>query len=166
MPAANGPYTSAGKPKGYSALTPFIAVSDPAAALDFYESVFGARRRGVVAMAVDGATVVAHAELDFGDCVLQIGAANPAYKLRPPSDDDVVGYSLALYVPDVDAVAAAAVARGATLREPPADFASGDRFASLRDPFGVRWSLLTRVEDISFDESHRRVLAFFGLGPQ
>ena len=34
---------------------------------------------------------------------------------------------------------------------------SGDRFASIRDPFGVRWSIMTRVEDFSEEESARRV---------
>lgn len=50
-----------------------------------------------------------------------------------------------------------AVAAGATVREPATDFVSGDRFASIRDPFGVRWSLLTRIEDLSDDESAARV---------
>jgi PhnB protein len=39
---------------------------------------------------------------------------------------------------------------------------SGDRYASVLDPFGVRWSIMTRIEDLSFEESHRRVMAFFG----
>ena len=34
---------------------------------------------------------------------------------------------------------------------------SGDRFASIRDPFGVRWSIMTRVEDLSEQESAARV---------
>lgn len=50
-----------------------------------------------------------------------------------------------------------AVAAGATVREPATDFVSGDRFASIRDPFGVRWSVMTRVEDLSDAESSARV---------
>jgi PhnB protein len=68
-----------------------------------------------------------------------------------------VVYSLALYCPDVDAMVQRAVERGATVREPATDFVSGDRFASIRDPFGVRWSVMTRIEDISDAESDRRV---------
>ena len=44
-----------------------------------------------------------------------------------------------------------------TIREPLATFVSGDRYASIRDPFGVRWSIMTRVEDLSEEESNRRV---------
>ena len=43
------------------------------------------------------------------------------------------------------------------MREPLTTFVSGDRFASIRDPFGIRWSVMTRVEDLSEDESARRV---------
>jgi PhnB protein len=37
---------------------------------------------------------------------------------------------------------------------------SGDRYASLLDPFGVRWAIMTRVEDLSPDESRRRIEAW------
>ena len=37
------------------------------------------------------------------------------------------------------------------------DFVSGDRFASIRDPYGVRWSIMTRVEDLSEEQSAARV---------
>jgi PhnB protein len=69
-------------------------------------------------------------------------------------------FSLALYVPDVDEVTASAQAHGATIREPATTFVSGDRFASVLDPFGLRWSIMTRVEDISPEESARRVAAW------
>jgi PhnB protein len=49
------------------------------------------------------------------------------------------------------------VAAGATVREEPSTFVSGDRFASIRDPYGVRWSIMTRVEDLSEEESAARV---------
>jgi PhnB protein len=69
-------------------------------------------------------------------------------------------FSLALYVPDVDDRVARAVAAGATLREPVSTFVSGDRYASLLDPFGVRWAIMTRIEDLSPEESRRRVEAW------
>lgn len=51
---------------------------------------------------------------------------------------------------------------GATLREPLSTFVSGDRFASIRDPFGVRWSIMSRVEDLSEAESAERVAQWAG----
>jgi len=53
-----------------------------------------------------------------------------------------------------------AQAAGAVVREAPKTVVSGDRFASVRDPFGVRWSIMTRVEDLSEAESARRAAAW------
>jgi PhnB protein len=71
-----------------------------------------------------------------------------------------VTFSLALYVPNADEVTASAAVHGAVTREPATTFVSGDRFASILDPFGLRWSIMTRVEDISPEESARRVAAW------
>jgi len=74
-----------------------------------------------------------------------------------PPGDDTACYSLGLYVPDVDRVVQLAVEHGAVVREPAMDFVSGDRYASILDPFRVRWSIMSRVEDLSEEESFRRV---------
>lgn len=158
--AANGKHTTAGVPHGYTSLTPFIAVADPDGALHFYETVFGATIRQQTSMEVEGKRLVVHAEVDFGNGYLQVGAANPAYKLVMPPGEDQACYSLGLYVSNVDEVVQRAVAQGARIREPLANFVSGDRYASLLDPFGVRWSVMTRVEDLSPEESDRRVEAW------
>ncbi|MGO1638648.1 MAG: VOC family protein [Ancrocorticia populi] len=150
---AHGKYTNHGTPKGASSITPFLAIPNARSAISFYSDVFGARVVDVTEM---GGTVV-HAVLDFGHGLLQIGEPNPDYRLVAPPDGDDDCYSLGLYVPDVDAVVAASEAAGATIREPVADFVSADRHASIRDPFGIRWSVMTRIEDISEDESARRV---------
>lgn len=148
-----GEYTTDGTPHGFTSLTPFLALRDPAGALRFYEEAFGATVLGVTEM---GGMVV-HAEVDFGQGRLQLGAVNPEYGLVAAPDGTGACYSLGLYLPDVDAAVDRAVALGATIREQIATFVSGDRFASLLDPFGVRWSVMTRVEDLSPAESERRV---------
>ena len=150
---ATGKYTTDGTPHGFTSLTPFLALNDPAGALAFYEKVFAATILGVTEMS---GTVV-HAEVDFGQGRLQLGAVNTDYGLVAAPDGDGDRYSLGLYRPDVDAVVARAVESGATVREQTTTFVSGDRYASIRDPFGVRWSVMTRVEDLSPAESERRV---------
>ena len=151
--AADGVYTTNGTPHGFTSLTPFIAVPHAEEAIAFYENVFGARALDVTRM--EGTVV--HAELDFGNGRLQLGEPAPSYGLVPPPAPDDACYSLAVYVPDVDAVVGAAQEAGATVREPVVTFVSGDRFGSIRDPFGVRWSVMTRVEDLSPTESAARV---------
>ncbi|MDJ0363456.1 VOC family protein [Rhodococcus sp. H29-C3] len=152
----SGTYATDGKPHGVSALTPFLAVQNAREAIAFYRDVFGARVVDITEMG----GVVAHAVLDLGDGMLQLGEPNPAYGLLPPphgESGDGACYSLGLYVKDVDAVVARAEAAGAVVREPLMNFVSGDRFASLRDPFGVRWSVMSRIEDLSEEESAQRV---------
>jgi len=156
--AAHGRYTVHGVPRGATSLTPFIALTDAAGALGFYTQVFGAAVLERTDLpGPDGAVVLVHATLDFGHGRLQLGEVNPAYQLvgAPGGGGDC--YSLGLYVPDVDATVARAAAAGAVVREPVAQFVSGDRFGSIRDPYGVRWSVMTRVEDLSDEESARRV---------
>ena len=153
-----GQHTDHGTPHGFTSLTPFHVVRDAAGALEFYQRVFGARVLDVTEMPDGkGGTLVAHATLDFGRGRLQIADPMPSFGLVPPPEEDAVSSSIALYVPDVDAVMAEAEAAGATVRESVADFVSGDRFGSIRDPHGIRWAVMTRVEDLSDAESAARV---------
>ncbi|MEX5297237.1 VOC family protein [Kocuria sp. CPCC 205292] len=153
-----GAHTTDGTPHGFTSLTPFIAVVDAAAAIDFCTRAFGAVLVDRTDMpGADGTPVVVHATLDLGAGRLQLGEVNPDFHLVPPPAGDDDCCSLGLYVPDVDAVVARAVAAGATVREPVSTFVSGDRFGSIRDPFGVRWSVMTRVEDLSPEQSSARV---------
>lgn len=152
-----GEHTTNGKPHGYTTLTPFIAVERPAEAIAFYEAVFHAKAKSVTEFGEPGNKLIVHADLDFGHGYLQLGVVNPAYGLVPPPGDGQACYSMGIYVPDADETYARAVEHGATVREPLANFVSGDRYCSILDPFGVRWSIMTRIEDLSEEESYRRV---------
>jgi PhnB protein len=145
-----------GRPDGYTTLTPFLVCSPAAEAIRWYEDVFGATLVSRMD-APDG--TVPHAELDFGAGRLQLGDPADAYGLVAPTGqvEDRVSGSTCIYVEDVDAVFEKAVERGATVREKPATFVTGDRFASIYDPFGHRWAVMTRVEDVSPEEAERRL---------
>jgi PhnB protein len=140
-------------PDGYHSITPFIVVSEGAKAIEFYEQVFGARVLSRNDMP-DG--TVAHAEIQIGNSIVQLGDVNPAFGMAEPDPENITA-SLVLYVEDCDAVYAKAVEAGATVREEPSVFLTGDRYASIADPFGRRWSIMTRVEDVSREEGERRV---------
>lgn len=151
--AATGRHTTNGTPHGVTSITPFLAVVNAKAAIEFYRDVFGARVAGVT----ESGGIVHHAELDFGNGHLQLGEPVADYHLvaGPGGEDDC--YSIGFYCADVDELTARAETAGATVREAPSTFVSGDRFSSIRDPFGVRWSIMTRVEDLSPEESDARV---------
>lgn len=149
----SGAHTTGGIPHGFTSLTPFLAIEGAGRAVDFYRDALEARV--VDATEIDG--VLVHAELDFGNGRLQLGEPTPAYGLVPPPAGGAACYSIGLYHPDVDELLARAVRAGATVREEATTFVSGDRYASITDPFGVRWTIMTRVEDLSEAESARRV---------
>lgn len=150
--SANGRHTTNGRPHIATSLTPHIVVENAEAAIVFYRDVLGARIGAVTRF---GATI-AHAVLHFDAGMLTLSDPMPVNGLAAP-DPNRTTYSMALYVCDVDETAAKAVAAGARLVEPPATFVNGDRFAVIVDPFGVRWPLMTRVEDLSPEESAARV---------
>jgi PhnB protein len=141
-------------PQGYTSLTPFLCVDGAAAAIEFYTGVFCA----CLISRMDGPDgTVANAELDFGAGRLQLGDPQDAYQLAAPDRTAFATQSIGLYCADADAVVARAVEAGATVREPPQTFVTGDRFASIVDPFGRRWTVMTRVEDVTPEEQERRL---------
>ena len=141
-------------PAGYTSLTPFLVVDGAAEAVDFYTSVFGATL--IEKMETPGGSI-AHAELDFGNGRLQLSDPNPDYKLEAVERKDSVTHSMVLYCPDADAVVTRAEHSGATIREPLQTFVTGDRFASIVDPFGQRWAVMTRIEEVDAAERDRRL---------
>ena len=91
---------------------------------------------------------------------MQLSDPNPAFELVAPPGGTAVSHSTCLYCADVDAVVARAKDRGAVVREEVSTFVTGDRFGSIVDPFGQRWAVMTRVEDVSPEESERRLAAW------
>lgn len=135
-------------------MTPFLVVDGAARAIDFYTSVFGAT---LVSRHDGPGDTVAHAELDFGNGRLQLADPAPDMGLVAPQGTNRVDHSYVHYCPDVDATWQAAVSAGATPFEEPATFVTGDRFGAILDPFGHRWAIMTRVEEVSEEEAQRRV---------
>ena len=64
--------------------------------------------------------------------------------------------SIHLYVEDVDGAVERALAAGAKLVRPVADQFYGDRTGGIEDPFGYRWFIATRKEDLTIEEIRRR----------
>lgn len=143
-------------PEGYHSITPYLIVKGAAKAIDFYKAAFGATELFRMAQP-DGR--VGHAEIRIGDSVVMLADEHPDMGARSPQTIGGTPLSLLLYVPDVDAVVARAVAAGAQLTRPVADQFYGDRSGILTDPFGHSWFVSTHVEDVPPDELERRAAA-------
>src|SRR5262249_56007206 len=76
--------------------------------------------------------------------------------LTAPEATTTVSHSTMIYCADVDDVYQRAIKAGAAPMQEPATFVTGDRFGVVMDPFGHRWAIMTRVEDVPADEAERR----------
>jgi PhnB protein len=134
---------------------PLLVVKDAAAALHFYQTVFGARETMRFADEALGGHI-AHAELAVGDSVFALAEESPGEN-RGPKGLGGSPVVLTLECQDVDDVARAALAAGARLVFPVADQFYGYRQGRIEDPFGHLWVLSTRKEELSVEDMHRRL---------
>jgi len=141
------------QPDTYPTVTPALSVDGAADAIAFYMQIFGATER-VRFSAPDGK--VAHCELQIGDSVVMVADEYPEMDFVGPHTVGGTPVVLSVYVDDVDAVFAAALAAGAKSIRPPKDQFYGDRSGQFEDTWGHRWSIATHVEDVSAEEMQRR----------
>ncbi len=137
-------------PEGYQSVVPNLTVKDGAKAIDFYKRAFGAEERFRMA-APDGSKIM-HAELKIGDAIVMLADEFPEYGKRSPASLGGAGLSLFCYVPDADKAIERAVRAGATVTMPAADMFWGDRFGTVRDPFGHEWAFATHLRDVPMQE--------------
>jgi PhnB protein len=122
-----------------SELTPYLAVPDARAAIQWYVDVFGAIVTFDPIEMPDGR--IGHVELDLDGARLMMADAHPELKCPAPVPGAGSPVTLHLTVADVDAVTAAAREAGAVVDRGPEDNPPVGRVAVLRDPFGHRWFL-------------------------
>jgi PhnB protein len=142
----------------FHTITPHLIVRDAARAIEFYTRAFGASEL-YRNLAPDGKSIM-HAELMLGDSRFLLHDEFPERDLLSPLAYAGTGVTLHLYVADCDAIFASAVAAGAEVLMPLEDCFWGDRYGILKDPFGHRWSVATRLKDLSPKELRQRAGEF------
>ena len=140
---------------------PYLRVNGAAQAIDFYARAFGAVEKFRL---VEPSGRVGHAELQLGPIVLMLSEAYPEFGLLAPQDA-VLGASIHLHVDDCDAVAARAVAAGASMQMAPTDQFYGERSCRVLDPFGHQWLIGHEIEAMAPEEMQRRYTAMLTSAP-
>ena len=143
-------------PEGYHTVTPYLILRGAGDAIAFYEKAFGAAE--VMRIGGPGGRI-GHAEIKIGDSRLMLADEYPEIGALSPKTVGGSPVSIHLYVEDVDAAVERAVAVGAKLVRPVADQFYGDRTGGIEDPFGYRWFIATRQEDLTSEEIRRRAAA-------
>jgi PhnB protein len=140
------------------AVTPYLAIRDAARAIEFYRQAFDAVEMLRLA---EPSGRIGHAEIAIGDARIMLADEHPEMDVRGPEAFGGTPVTIHLYVPDVDAVFASAIAAGAKSVREPADMFYGDRAANVLDPFGHRWHLATRKEAVANAEVEKRYAKLF-----
>jgi PhnB protein len=143
-------------PEGYNSITPYLIVKGASAAIDFYKQAFGATETMRMPMP-DGR--LGHAELRIGDSAVMLADEFPEAEAISPKTLGGTTVGLMIYVEDADSMFNKAVSLGAKVKKPMADQFYGDRNGTVEDPWGHKWTIATHVEDVTLEETQRRMAA-------
>jgi PhnB protein len=146
-------------PEGYHTLTPHLVVKGADEAIAFYKKAFGAEE--ITRLPGPDGKSIMHAELKIGDSRLFLVEEFPQMGCGGPLSIGGTPVTIHVYVEDADTVFNQAVAAGAEVRMPLENAFWGDRYGQITDPFGHRWSLATRKENLTPEEISKRAQAAF-----
>jgi PhnB protein len=142
-------------------LTPYLTVSNAAAAIDFYKKAFGAEEIARH-QAPDGKRLM-HAQLKVLGMDLMLSDDFPEHMGRSRTPEAFGGspVTLHLHTDDVNSLWEKAVAAGAKVTMPLADQFWGDRYGQFTDPFGHSWSAGQTLKKMSAQELEEGAKAAF-----
>ncbi len=145
------------RPERYrNAIVPHIYVDRAAEAIAFYKRAFGALELFRIARP---SGKILHAEISICGSVVML--SDPDHKLYgEPRALGGCTAGLHIFVTDNAALLRRAVDAGAELIQRPTDMFYGANSASVRDPFGHVWVLLSWKQDLDSVEMERRGNAF------
>jgi PhnB protein len=135
-------------------LTPYLTVSDAAAAIAFYKQGFGAVQEGEAHYA-PGSQKIMHARLLINGSLIMLADDFAEMKGEAPMTPLALGGSpvtLALQLEDAQPFWDRAVEAGAKVTMPLADQFWGARYGQLVDPFGHKWSLSQTLRVLSEEQ--------------
>jgi PhnB protein len=114
----------------------YFSVDGALKAVDFYKQALAAEVAMVMPPDDKGRTMHAHLYINGGSVMFSDFFPEHGHCAVPPA-----GFNIMLRVQDADAWYDRAVAAGATSLMKPENMFWGDRYAQVKDPFGVIWAL-------------------------
>ncbi|MEM8549330.1 MAG: VOC family protein [Verrucomicrobiota bacterium] len=136
-----------------------LTVKSAADALAFYQKAFGAEE--VYRMdGPDGS--VPHCEFKIGNTHIMMSDEDPAWNAMAMPEGSMSSSLFGIMSENCDADYDVAVQAGAKSLSPPTDYFWGMRSAMVVDPFGFRWNLGQKIEDVSPEEMARRAQEMYG----
>lgn len=124
------------KPDGYTSVSPYLIVDGAQATIDFLKEVFGATE---LRKYPGESGKLHHAEVRIEDSVIML--ADPMLPDWPH-----LPASVHIYVRDVDAIYARALAAGGVSVQEPVKKQDEDKRGGVKDSGGTTWWIATKVE--------------------
>jgi PhnB protein len=141
------------RPSRYrNAIVPHIYVDGASNGIDFYKRAFGAIELFRI---VHSNGKILHAEISISGSLIMIGDPDSRLYAEPKAVGRCTA-GLHIFTDDNEAMLRRAVEAGAEQIQAPTDMFYGANSASLRDPFGHVWVLLSWNEDLTPAEMERR----------
>jgi PhnB protein len=136
-------------PNGMHSVTPHLVCAGAADAIEFYKKAFDAVE---LARLPGQQGKLMHAMIRIGDSAVMLVDEAPEWGMLGPKALKGSPVTIHLYVENADATAERAVKAGAKVTMPVQDMFWGDRYGTLEDPFGHRWSVGTHIRDVTMEE--------------
>ena len=148
-------------PKGYRTATPCLIVNGVDAAIEFYSNAFNADILTQIKDPTESWTT--HVTLKIGNSLVMLQQESPEIGILSPVTLGNTGTHVHLYVEDMTQLWDSALEAGAFSIADPIDTYWGDKSGILLDPFGHRWSLASRIERVSAEESRKRAAELYSV---
>jgi PhnB protein len=136
-------------PSGYHNATAVLCVSHLNDATEFYRQAFGAKEHRRL---WSPSGKVAGQEVSIGDSRIMLMSESPERGLQSPKSLGACSGIVHLFLADAEDVFARATSAGASVVEPLTRQYWGDLTGMLEDPYGHRWIIAQRLEDLSEEE--------------
>jgi PhnB protein len=133
---------------------PYLCIRDAGKAIEFYVKAFGARE--TFTRITDSNGRIGHAEIQIGVSTIMLADEHPEHGFLSPLTLKGAHMQFFVAVDDADAAVACAVGAGGRLTRPVQNQFYGHRSGEVTDPFGYRWTLSTKIEDVPDEEMQRR----------
>lgn len=134
-------------------VTAYLVCQDAEKAIAYYCDIFGAKEIYRLQMP-DG--MIGHAEIELAGGRFMLADEFKEMNILSPASLGGSGVGLLIYVADADQVFDAAVKSGAVVFKEITEQFYGERSGTIDDPFGHRWTIATRNEEISVAEIQSR----------
>jgi len=142
-------------------VTPYLSLRHAAEAIEWYKKALGAKETAR-APSPDG--LIWHAGIRVGDSDIYLSDIFPGAESKDPLALGNSPVTLHVWTKDLDRLWKRAVAAGAKVEMPLDDQFWGDRYGTLKDPFGHHWSLSykSKASKAVLDRKREEAMRTFG----